>query len=112
MTLNEIATAAQATSRAKGFVDDGPVNIDQKLLLTVGELVEAQNELREGRAPGYVYFSPKPEGFLIELADAVIRIAQLAEHVREQTGCISLGEAVAMKMAYNTTRPFKHGKKF
>jgi hypothetical protein len=37
LTINEMAKRSQATSKAKGFVNDN-VNIDQKLLLAVGEL--------------------------------------------------------------------------
>ena len=51
--------------------------------------------------------SKKPEGVAVELADAVIRIADLCGHMG-----IDLEAAIAMKMDYNETRPFKHGKKF
>lgn len=51
--------------------------------------------------------SKKPEGVAVELADAVIRIADLCGHMG-----IDLEAAIALKMDYNETRPFKHGKKF
>lgn len=51
--------------------------------------------------------SKKPEGVAVELADAVIRIADLCGHMG-----IDLEAAIDLKMAYNETRPFKHGKKF
>lgn len=112
MTIREMCARAQATSVAKGFVTEGDPRIDQKLMLTVGELVEAQNELRNGHLPQFIYTvvvpdGPKPEGFPIELADAVIRIGQLAEHLG-----IDLEAAIKLKMDYNDTRPFMHGKKF
>lgn len=49
----------------------------------------------------------KPEGFGVELADAVIRIADLAY----LTG-LDLGALILEKMTYNGTRPHKHGRKF
>lgn len=49
----------------------------------------------------------KPEGVAVELADAVIRIADLCGHLG-----IDLEAAIALKMEYNEGRPFKHGKKF
>lgn len=101
--------------------------IASKLMLTVSEEAEALEETRDDMDLKKVYYtrttkegnrtiierSPvptadinKPEGFGIELADAVIRIFDLAyKHD------ISLGEFIKMKMAYNESRPYKHGGK-
>lgn len=49
----------------------------------------------------------KPEGFLVELADAVIRIGDLVFLLGGD-----LQAAIAEKHEYNRTRPYKHGKKF
>ena len=43
----------------------------------------------------------------VELADAVIRIADLCGYLG-----IDLDTVISEKMAYNETRPFKHGKRF
>lgn len=95
-----------ATSKSKGFEDS---NIDRKLLLAVGELIEAQNELREGHPVEEIYFSEggKPEGFVIEVADCIIRLF----HLSAQHG-LNIESAITLKMAYNKTRPYKHGKQF
>lgn len=53
------------------------------------------------------YRSRKPEGVAVELADAVIRIADLCGHLG-----IDLEEVIEIKMAYNEGHPYKHGKKF
>lgn len=53
------------------------------------------------------YKGKKPEGVAVELADAVIRIADLCGHLG-----IDLDAVIEMKMAYNESRPYKHGKKF
>lgn len=108
--------------RGSTTAETGP-EIDQKLLLVVSEICEAQNELRQGHEPTEVYYpgaemsetdkfgvwqpDVKPEGFGVELADAIIRIVQLGRSLG-----LDLDALVAEKMAYNATRPFKHGKKF
>lgn len=51
----------------------------------------------------------KPEGFMVELADAVIRIADLVFLLDAQEEFI---EALHAKHEYNKTRPFKHGRQF
>lgn len=48
----------------------------------------------------------KPEGELIELADAVIRIFDYCGHKKWD-----LEEAIKLKMEYNKTRPIRHGNK-
>ena len=59
---------------------------------------------KEDRCP---FRHKKPEGVAVELADAVIRIADLCGHLG-----IDLEEVIEIKMAYNEGRPYKHGKKF
>ncbi len=103
--------AAHQRNREKGFYDGGgAVNIDKKLLLAIGELIEAQNEHRAGHPYIEVYFNGnnlKPEGFGIELADAVLRICDIAEFLG-----IDLGRCMVRKHEYNGTRPYKHGKAY
>jgi NTP pyrophosphatase (non-canonical NTP hydrolase) len=84
--------------------------IEQKLLLIVGEVAEAHEELRTNPDPLYVYFRDtdgKPEGFGFELADVFIRLADLAAAIG-----LNLGELVAEKHEFNKTRPHKHGRQF
>lgn len=50
---------------------------------------------------------PHRKGLEVELADALIRILDMAGGLG-----MDLGGAVEEKLAYNTTRPFKHGKQF
>ena len=96
-----------------------------KLMLIVGEAVEAHEELRAGRgvvetyyptAP-YAYRGPlntgvretlhKPEGIPSELADIVIRVLDFAG-----SEGIDLAGMIREKLAFNATRPDKHGKQF
>ena len=48
----------------------------------------------------------KPEGVVAELADVVIRVADLCGLYG-----IDLDQAIEEKMAYNSTRPYRHGGK-
>lgn len=54
----------------------------------------------------WVYENKKPEGIAVELADALIRIFDTCGRYN-----IPLEEALRLKMAYNKTRPYKHGGK-
>lgn len=109
--LNAIGQAALETAKSKGFnTNEVGAEIDQKLLLMVGEIVEAQEELRSGHTPVEIYYPAlggKPEGFPIELADLIIRTLQLAA-----SQGIDIARAVEMKMRFNETRPEKHGRQF
>ena len=113
MNLNEWGQEFLRTSNSKGFTAGNLSYQDtvEKLMLTVSELSEALEELRAGRLPAEIYYNPekptKPEGFPIEIADAVIRLLQLAA-----AHLIDMDAVVALKNAYNNTRPYKHGKAF
>lgn len=84
---------------------------ERKLLLVIGELCEAHEEMRSGRAPAEIYFSgeknDKPEGVPIELADAQIRLWDL-----EQAMKIDGEYCATLKHEYNESRPHKHGRQF
>lgn len=83
--------------------------IEQKLLLIVGEVAEAHEELRSNVDPKHAYYRDdgKPEGFAFELADVFIRLADLAGALG-----IDLGTVVREKHEFNQTRPHKHGRQF
>lgn len=106
--IAQVADVVLRTAAEHGFVEEN-VNIDQKLLLICGEVIEAQNELRDGHETNEIYFGAKgkPEGFVIELADAVIRIFDLAAELG-----LDIQAAIASKAEYNESRPYKHGKNF
>lgn len=57
----------------------------------------------------------KPEGPLSELADVIIRALDLGHEEHDESsrhGDIDLIDMIFLKLAYNATRPYKHGKKF
>ena len=70
--------------------------VGQKLCLTHSEVSEAMEGHRKGLMDDKLPHRPMIE---VELADAVIRIADLAGALR-----LDLGGAIAEKMAYNATR--------
>lgn len=72
------------------------------------EISEAYEEHRKGHAPNHIYEGEngKPEGMAIEYADLLIRVFHwFAVHN------IRPSEALALKMHYNLTRPYRHGGK-
>lgn len=81
----------------------------EKLCLIHSEISEALEEIRDGIPFTLVTLqgkAGKPVGFPTELADAMIRILDLAE------ACgIDLGAVIDQKLAYNRTREYKHGGK-
>lgn len=80
--------------------------VAQRLMLVVSELSEALEAVRNGNPPDS--HIPEFSGLEAELADAVIRIQDLAE-----TESARLGKAIVAKAAYNSRRPAMHGgKKF
>jgi hypothetical protein len=72
-----------------------------------GEKYGGLRYLSEGKVvPPREWMIEKPEGFPVELADAVIRILDLASWLG-----IDIGAVMDMKIAYNKTRPHLHGRK-
>ena len=134
MRIRDLCKKAHKAAVDKGFWED-PVspyremarNIPELLMLTVSELGEACEALRRGRRQSYKkvlvhrQIGDKMDDkwkdimkviwlkdtFEDELADAVIRICDLAE-----SEGIDLEWQIKEKMKYNETRPMKHGKNF
>jgi NTP pyrophosphatase (non-canonical NTP hydrolase) len=137
VSLNELARAINDTARTKGFWE-AERNFGEMLMLATSELSEALEEHRAGRPNHYYEVSPVPQSLLIEVGDAKRAEAIWIEHLNaaeagprkpegvavELADCIircldtmhSLGvdidAIVAEKMAYNATRPPKHGKAY
>lgn len=105
MDINETINFVTEMSKNHGW--DENWNDFEKIALCHSELSEAIEELRDGHKPWETYFNgEKPEGYPIELADAVIRIMYICGHHK-----IDLAMAIAVKMQYNQTREYRHGGK-
>lgn len=81
-------------------------HVISKVALITSELSEAVEELRDGRGFTETYASEggKPEGFPVELADAVIRALDLAEMLG-----IELKDVIQNKLDFNALRGEMHG---
>jgi NTP pyrophosphatase (non-canonical NTP hydrolase) len=122
LSLSSLQEAAHRTAVEKGWwddVEDKSIYFDEvdgeykrqrslpeQFMLMVSELSEALEEVRKPNARAfYLGENDKPEGWAVELADCVIRIMDTCEQYNQD-----LQALVEMKMKYNETRPYKHGK--
>lgn len=184
--LNELSKTIRFDNASKGF-DPTEGGVNRYILLTISEICEAQNELRDGHEAVKIYYDgmveapyhagyslekfpadKKPEGFAVEIADAYIRLLDIAGKFEIDLDSnkilpigwgddpiedwllgivniiadmhnytpldydfnFALGQAIStieflcehqkidlhavvrLKLAYNRTRPPKHGRKF
>lgn len=112
-TIRQIMRKAHDTATQKGWwvaLDgSGQRSLAESIALIHSELSEALEEHRRGSKHIAIEFSPsadpiadphKPVGVAIELADAVIRIADTCQRFG-----IPLAEAIEIKLKYNKKRP-------
>lgn len=103
--INSLRDEIHEYATEKGFWPDQQ-NIPEKIALIHSEISEALEAYRRNvdKPDEHV---PQFTNYTVELADAVIRILDLAGRDK-----LPIGEAIIAKLAYNKTRPHKHGKKF
>jgi NTP pyrophosphatase (non-canonical NTP hydrolase) len=106
MTLNELRDEIAEINEEKGWTTTGRSFGDQMALIHT-EVSESFEEYRNGRAPDVTYYTDgKPEGIPSELADIIVRVLDTAGEFG-----IDMDEIMTEKLAYNRTRPHRHGGK-
>lgn len=106
--LCDFAGLPAACPACGGGMSDGaqPPNLDRLLLLAVSEACEAQAADRaDPNAPDK--HCPAFPATHIELIDLLIRTLDICARLR-----VDVPGAMAAKLAYNWTRPVKHGKRY
>lgn len=103
-TLVELQREIHETAVEKGWWDE-PRDFGMILCLMHSEISEALEAWRDKRGAWYDD-DGKPEGWAVELADCTIRILDMCE-----SRGINLQDVIEEKMAYNNTRPHRHGGK-
>ena len=106
MDIKELQIASHAVAVSAGWWEEDR-NVGELLALVHSEVSEALEEWRIDEDLAVIRMEgDKPVGFAVELADTLIRICDLAE-----SAGIDLNAALKIKMAYNATRPWRHGGK-
>lgn len=105
MKLNELVKKAHDRAKRSGWWNPAKSSLECHMMV-VTELAEAVEACRIEQPPFYEALNGKPEGEAVELADAIIRIADYFGHKGW-----NLEKVIKAKMAYNETRPHRHGDK-
>jgi NTP pyrophosphatase (non-canonical NTP hydrolase) len=102
--LNVLIRLAHDNAVRHGFAE---ASFGERIALIHSELSEALEEYRAGHDVTRLRVEDgKPEGVPAELADVAIRLFDMCGAYG-----IDLNEAVRVKMAYNSTRAYRHGGK-
>jgi NTP pyrophosphatase (non-canonical NTP hydrolase) len=104
--FNDMKRKVHGSCVAKGFwpEDKSQRNVGEALALIHSEISEGLEGYRKDQRDDHL---PEYSSLEVELADAIIRILDLAGGLD-----LRVAEALVAKHTYNQSRPFRHGKKF
>jgi len=116
MDLEAIIHESWSTAERSGWHKQVELGlIPEKLLMLTTEISEAVEEYRVHGLDQYLEDGTKPCGFMSELSDVLIRLGDLIyiAELEDRSGKHSqpFMEVLRAKMAYNKTRPQRHGGK-
>lgn len=103
-TLNELAQEIHQNAKDHGWWYEER-NIGELLCLVHSEVSEAMEDYRNSCMTTWMD-GDKPCGFPSELADVIIRVLDMSAALG-----IDIEKEVTQKLAYNKTRPYRHGNK-
>lgn len=109
MDIRDLMNESYETARDRGWHDQES-STSERIALMHSELSEALEEYRSGRPLDEIYYREdgKPEGFVVEIADVLIRIA---DFIRKNGLDDAFMRGLKEKLAFNKTRPYRHGGK-
>jgi NTP pyrophosphatase (non-canonical NTP hydrolase) len=106
VTIRELQDVCYEDAMRKGWVDR-VIPIPEMIALIHSEVSEALEAFRNHEPLSWTEEdSGKPQGLASEFADIIIRIGHYASYLN-----IDLTAELTRKMAYNRTRPYRHGGK-
>ncbi len=106
LNIHDLVEESHATAIEKGWWDQDR-SFGELIALCHSELSEALEAWRDEDPPLH-YEEDKPEGWLVELADVLIRVGDMVGGLSTVT---AFEEALEAKFAFNRTRPYRHGNK-
>ena len=109
LTIDSLVAEAHGTAVEKGWwegFEDPEMRVPEAIALIHSEASEALECYRDGEMEYSEREDGKPEGFGVELADVIVRVADLAGALG-----VDLTYCLRRKLAFNRTRPHRHGGK-